>query len=115
MALCGSWGVGAPGRPPQCRSNEGPAACQDALRGRRRRVGVVGPPYVGGSRKMALCGSWGVGARRVGLPRRRAAERSEGHEFCSMQNIPCSAPSTGATQDRHGGRKGRLTAVTQVL
>jgi len=31
---------------------------------------------------MALCGSWGVGARRGGLPRRRAAERSERHEFC---------------------------------
>ncbi len=64
---------------------------------------------------MALCSSWGVGARRGGLPRRRAAERSERHEFCSMQNIPCSAPSTVVTQARHGGRKGRLTAVTHVF
>jgi len=62
---------------------------------------------------MALCGSWGVGARRGGLPRRRAAERSERHEFCSMQNIPCSPSSTPprspcsmvATQGRHSGRK----------
>jgi hypothetical protein len=76
---------------------------------------VWGPSYVGGSRKMALCGSWGVGARRGGLPRRRAAERSERHEFCSMQNIPCSAPSMVVTQGRHGGRNGHLTAVTQVL
>ena len=29
--------------------------------------------------------------------------------------LPCSAPSTGVTQGRHGGRKGRLTAVTQVF
>jgi hypothetical protein len=29
--------------------------------------------------------------------------------------MPCSAPSTVATQARHGGRKGRLTAVTQVF
>jgi len=64
---------------------------------------------------MALCGSWGVGARRGGLPRRRAAERSERHEFCSMQNIPCSAPSTAVTQGRHSGRNGRLTVVTQVF
>jgi hypothetical protein len=81
---------------------------------------------------MALCGSWGVGARRgrpiadgarrrrpgrgcAGLPRRRAAERSERHEFCFKQNIPCSAPSTVVTQARHGGRNGRLTAITQVL
>jgi len=64
---------------------------------------------------MALCGSWGVGARRGGLPRRRAAERSERHEFCLKQNTPCSAPSTVATQARHGGRNGCLTAVTQVL
>ncbi len=64
---------------------------------------------------MALCGSWSVGARRGGLPRRRAAERSERHEFCMLQNIPCSAPSTVATQARHGGRKGRLTAVTHVF
>ena len=28
--------------------------------------------------------------------------------------MPCSAPSTGVTQDRHDGRKRRLTAVTQV-
>ncbi|MDQ2828191.1 MAG: hypothetical protein M3Y74_03970 [Chloroflexota bacterium] len=28
--------------------------------------------------------------------------------------LPCSAPSTAVTQDRHGGRNGRLTAVTQV-
>ncbi len=62
---------------------------------------------------MALCGSWGVGARRgrlergcAGLPRRRAAERSEGHEFCSMQKMPCSAPSMVVTQARHGGKRG---------
>ena len=32
-----------------------------------------------------------------------------------MQNTPCSAPSTVATPARHGGRKGRLTAVTRVF
>jgi len=48
---------------------------------------------------MALCGSWGVGARRGGLPRRRADERSERHEFCSMQNTPC-------LRALHGGHTG---------
>jgi hypothetical protein len=63
---------------------------------------------------MALCGSWGVGARRGGLPRRRAAERSERHEFCSMQTYLAPRPPRWL-QARHGGRTGRLTAVTQVL
>jgi len=32
-----------------------------------------------------------------------------------MQNTPCSAPSTAVTQGRHGGRNGRLTAITHVF
>ena len=87
---------------------------------------------VGCGHTAALCGSWDVGARggrpvargvgrqrpgrrRAGVPRRRAAGRSERHEFCLKQNIPRSAPSTVVTQGRHGGRTGRLTTVTHVL
>jgi len=29
--------------------------------------------------------------------------------------MPCSAPSTGVTQDRHDRRKRRLTSITQVF
>ncbi len=36
-------------------------------------------------------------------------------EFSVNENTPCSAPSTAVTQGRHSGRKGRLTAVTQVF
>jgi hypothetical protein len=108
------------------RHDVAPTRVQQRFRTRSADVGgaweVWERPYVGGGHKTALCGSCSVGARRgrpergcAARPRRRAAERSEGHEFCSMQNTPCSAPSTVATQARHGGRKERLTAVTQVL
>jgi len=44
---------------------------------------------------MALCGSCGVGARRAGLPRRRAAERSERHEFCGPAKHTLLSPQAG--------------------
>jgi len=59
------------------------SARQDALRARRGRVGGVGAPLRGGGGTAALRGSCQALA----------------------QTLPCSAPSTVVTQDRHGGRK----------
>ncbi len=77
---------------------------------------------MGYGHKTALCGSWGVGARcgrpiADGTPACLIVERPSAAlaEFSFNENIPCSAPSTAVTPDRHGGRNGRLTAVTQVF
>jgi len=94
---------------------------------------------------MALCGSWGVGARRGGLPRRRAAERSERHGFCGpakhtllrvlhgghtgpprrekvagsvplyMGGCHRRTPPASSTHAPPGGERAPLTAVTQVF
>ncbi len=42
--------------------------------------------------------------------RRHYLARCLTREFCLGQNTPCSAPSTGVTQDRHGGRKWLLAS-----
>jgi len=66
-------------------------------------------------RSVAPGASERVAAACLVVERPSAASAASATSFTACKTYLASAPSTVATQARHGGRKGRLTAVTHVF